>query len=199
MDCTSTAFMFMAGSVLLTGLTAYFFYSRKVSEMTETIQVLEDDVVLLHQKNKDLEAVYESVASTKNTLEGEISLMQRKNQDLTVVNESITLHNHNLTKELSELENQVIQLNNDNHNLRVQLEVAQQAQNQHLTELKGLNNEALVMKYRVQALTDELQNMKNASDKQEREKLLLMDAYKLLQKKYATADNHKNGKELNGL
>lgn len=199
MDCTTTAFMFMAGSVLLTGLTAYFFYSRKVSEMTETIQALEDDIVSLHQKNKDLELVYESTVSHKQAIESEVTILQKKNQDLAVVNESIALHNHNLTKELSELENQIIQLSTENHNIKMQLEIAEQAQGQHSTQVKNLNNEALVMKYRVQALTDELQNLKNTTDKQEREKLLLMDAYKLLQKKYATADNHKNGTELNGL
>jgi chromosome segregation ATPase len=163
MDCTTAVLLLMIGATLLTALAAYFFYNKKIKDLKETLQDTEDTLSLKQKKFDSLLQENTQLSHQNQSVKSELTTTQAKMEALT--------------QELEASQNTLLQV--------------EERENQQSAELKNSNNELYVLKYRVQALTEELQNMKNTTEKLERDKVLVMEAYKSLQKQYMSNNNHK--------
>ena len=163
MECTTAVFTLMIGATLLTALVSYFYYNKKIKALNETLESVEEDADMVKKKCESL-------------LNDTASLSQQ---------------NHKLKQELAESETLFIATNQELKGAKDWLKEAEDKESSHDTDLKNVQNELYVLKYRVQALTEELQNTKNATDKLENDKNLVMDAYKTLQKQYLAISSNK--------
>ena len=163
MDCTVAVLTLMIGASLLTALVAYFYFNKKIKALNETIEIVEDDA----------------------------NIVKKKCETLLNDTASLSQQNQKLKQELAESETLFVATNQELRGAKDWLKEAEEKESAHATELKNVQNELYVLKYRVQALTEELQNTKNATDKLENDKNLVMDAYKSLQKQYLAISNNK--------
>ncbi len=163
MECTTAVFTLMIGATLLTALVAYFYYNRKIKALNETLESVEEDA----------------------------NIVKKKCESLLNDTASLTHQNQKLKQELTESETLFVATNQELRGAKDWLKEAEDKESAHATELKNTQNELYVLKYRVQALTEELQNTKNATEKLENDRNLVMDAYKSLQKQYIAISNNK--------
>ena len=142
MECTTTALTLMIGATLLTALTAYFYYNKKIKALNETLESVEE----------------------------EADIVKKKCESLFNENTSWSQQNQKLKQELSESETLFIASNKELQGAVDWLKEAEDKEQNMAIELKNSKNELDILKNKVQALTEELQNTKNATDKLENDK-----------------------------
>ena len=142
MNCTTAALTLMIGATLLTALAAYFYYTKKIKALKEILEIVEE----------------------------EADIVKKKCESLFNDNASWSQQNQKLKRELSESEALFIASNKELRGAIDWLKEAEKKEQNQAIELKNLNDELDVLKNKVQALTEELQNTKNVTDKLENDK-----------------------------
>lgn len=142
MNCTTAALTLMIGATFLTALAAYFYYSKKIKALNEVIEIIEE----------------------------EADIVKKKCESLFNENASWSQQNQKLKRELSESETLFIASNKELIGAVDWLKEAEEKEHNQAIELENSKNELDVLKNKIQALTEELQNTKNATDKFENDK-----------------------------
>lgn len=137
MECTTAVFTLMIGATLLTALVAYFYYNKKIKALNETLENVEEDA----------------------------HIVKKKCESLFNENTSWSQQNRKLKQELAESETLFIASNKELRGAIDWLKEAEEKERNQAIELKNSNNELSILKNTVQALTGELENTKNATDK----------------------------------
>ena len=142
MECTTAALTLMIGATLLTALAAYFYYTKKIKALKEILEIVEE----------------------------EADIVKKKCESLFNDNASWSQQNQKLKRELSESETLFIASNKELRGAIDWLKEAEEKEQNLAIELKNSKQELDVLKNTVQALTEDLRNTKNASDKFENDK-----------------------------
>ena len=138
MGCTTTALTLMIGATFLTALVAYFYFNKKIKALKEVLEIVEE----------------------------EADIVKKKCESLFNENASWSQQNQKLKRELSESETLFIASNKELRGAIDWLKESEEKEQNQAIELKNSKNEARVLKNTIQALTEELQNTKNATDNQ---------------------------------
>lgn len=142
MECTTAALTLMIGATLLTALAAYFYYTKKIKALMETLEIVEE----------------------------EAHIVKKKCESLFNDNASWAQQNQKLKQELAESETLFIASNKELRGAIDWLKEAEEKEKNQADELKNSKNELDVLKNTVQSLIEELQNVKSTSDKLENDK-----------------------------
>ena len=137
MDCTTAALTLMIGATLLTALAAYFYYTKKIKALKEILEIVEE----------------------------EADIVKKKCESLFNDNASWSQQNQKLKRELAESETLFIASNKELRGAVDWLKEAEEKEQNLAIELKNSKHELDVLKNTVEALTEELQNTKNVTDK----------------------------------